>query len=112
MHVNVSDTWTCPHVRSPPARPYPSLWKKEGGRGWLCQHQDPSLASLEVLAFWEYPVPTALTARLARRLNRGLVGIIPFPGQSNGWMRDLLHEERYGRRWYHHDLSFRTAGDA
>lgn len=27
-----------------------------------------------------------------------VVGILPFPGQRLGWMRDLLHEERYGRR--------------
>ena len=72
-----------PHVRFVTSLPaLPILMEKGGGRGWLCQHQGPSLASLEVLAFWEYPVPTALTARLARRLNRGgLVGIIPFPGQ-------------------------------
>ncbi|KAL9277334.1 hypothetical protein ACSQ67_025117 [Phaseolus vulgaris] len=25
-----------------------------------------------------------------------VVGILPFPGQRLGWMRDLLHEERYG----------------
>jgi len=60
------------------------------------------------LAFWEARShrahgPAGLPA---------VVGIIPFPGQRLGWMRDLLHEERYGRRWYHHDLSFRTARDA
>jgi len=27
-------------------------------------------------------------------VEQGLVGIILFPGQSNGWMQDLLHEER------------------
>jgi hypothetical protein len=29
------------------------------------------------------------------------VGIFPFPGQRLGWMRDLLHEERYSsiRLW-------------
>ena len=60
------------------------------------------------LAFWEARShrahgPAGLPA---------VVEILPFPGQRLGWMRDLLHEERYGRRWYHHDLSFRTARDA
>ncbi|KAG2270293.1 hypothetical protein Bca52824_064848 [Brassica carinata] len=46
------------------------------------------------LAFWEARShrahgPAGLPA---------VVGIIPFPGQRLGWMRDLLHEERYGRR--------------
>ncbi|CAL0332834.1 unnamed protein product [Lupinus luteus] len=46
------------------------------------------------LAFWEARShrtqgPACLPA---------VVGIIPFPGQRHGWMRDLLHEERYGRR--------------
>nr|YP_009382695.1 hypothetical protein AEK19_MT2262 [Utricularia reniformis]ART32407.1 hypothetical protein AEK19_MT2262 [Utricularia reniformis] len=27
-----------------------------------------------------------------------VVVILPFPGQRLGWMRDLLHEERFGRR--------------
>lgn len=51
-------------------------------------------------------------AWLAHRKNRGLVGITPFPGQSNGWMWDILHEERYICRCYHHELSFLTTGDA
>lgn len=46
------------------------------------------------LAFWEARShrahgPAGLPA---------VVGILPFPGQRLGWMRDLLHEERYGRR--------------
>ena len=47
------------------------------------------------LAFWEARShrahgPAGLPA---------VVGILPFPGQKRvGWMRDLLHEERYGRR--------------
>ncbi|KAL2329027.1 hypothetical protein Fmac_022454 [Flemingia macrophylla] len=45
------------------------------------------------LAFWEARShrahgPAGLPA---------VVGILPFPGQRLGWMRDLLHEERYGR---------------
>jgi len=45
------------------------------------------------LAFWEARShrahgPAGLPA---------VVGILPFPGQILGWMRDLLHEERYGR---------------
>jgi hypothetical protein len=46
------------------------------------------------LAFWEARShrahgPAGLPA---------VVGIFPFPGQRLGWMRDLLREERYGRR--------------
>jgi hypothetical protein len=47
------------------------------------------------LAFWEARShrahgPAGLPA---------VVGILPFPGQKRvGWMRDLLHEERYRRR--------------
>jgi hypothetical protein len=47
------------------------------------------------LAFWEArshraPGPAGLPA---------VVEIPPFPGKKRvGWMRDLLHEERYGRR--------------
>lgn len=45
---------------------------------------EPGRAGPKGLAFWEDPVPTARAARLARRLNWSLVGILPFPGQMVG----------------------------
>lgn len=79
-----------PHVRSsPPAT-------QEVGKANTTLGPSPSFYADPGpgLAFWEARShrahgPAGLPA---------VVGIPPFPGQRLGRMRDLLHEERYGRR--------------
>ncbi|KAL0295211.1 UNVERIFIED_CONTAM: hypothetical protein Scaly_3108200 [Sesamum calycinum] len=67
-------------------------------RSWLCQTLGPSPSF-----YYADPGPGRLFGKPVPRAHGpaglpAVVGILPFPGQRLGWMRDLLHEERYGRR--------------
>ncbi|KAL0302781.1 UNVERIFIED_CONTAM: hypothetical protein Sangu_3078500 [Sesamum angustifolium] len=69
-------------------------------RSWLCQHNIRAVPF--ILLCGPRPGPAFWEARSHRAHGPAglpaVVGILPFPGQRLGWMRDLLHEERYGRR--------------
>ncbi|KAL0304693.1 UNVERIFIED_CONTAM: hypothetical protein Scaly_3014000 [Sesamum calycinum] len=86
-----------PHGKSGQKRvPRRPPFSARNPRSWLCQHNIRAVPF--ILLCGPRPGPAFWEARSHRAHGPAglpaVVGILPFPGQRLGWMRDLLHEER------------------